>query len=162
MRGRRLGDMPLLGHPEQRPTPDQLIRPTRPGAKTIRVSRQWFNRAVRSRGGCGIADIRTSAKSGRILPTSDRIVNGRGERTGQTFQFGPQFGCAYEGSIYGRKCMPFRMSAPGWRPAGALSLAVGRQKPGFHRGGEMTPKEFAAKYVRLPLGDYVCLGRPGV
>ncbi len=28
---------------------------------------------------------------------------------------------------------------------------------GFHRDGEMTPKEFATKYVRLPLEDYVCL-----
>src|SRR6186997_3080923 len=27
----------------------------------------------------------------------------------------------------------------------------------FHRDGEMTPKEFAAKYVRLALDDYVCL-----
>ncbi len=35
---------------------------------------------------------------------------------------------------------------------------------GFHRDGEMTPKEFAAKYIRLPLSDYVCLvddPRPG-
>ena len=28
---------------------------------------------------------------------------------------------------------------------------------GFHRDGEMTPKEFAAKYINLPLDDYVCL-----
>jgi len=27
----------------------------------------------------------------------------------------------------------------------------------FHRDGEMTPKEFAAKYVGIPLEDYVCL-----
>lgn len=27
----------------------------------------------------------------------------------------------------------------------------------FHRDGEMTPKEFAAKYVTLPVDDYVCL-----
>lgn len=28
---------------------------------------------------------------------------------------------------------------------------------GFHRDGEMTPKEFAARYVTLPIEDYVCL-----
>jgi bleomycin hydrolase len=28
---------------------------------------------------------------------------------------------------------------------------------GFHRGGEMSPSEFAAEYVELPLEDYVCL-----
>jgi bleomycin hydrolase len=28
---------------------------------------------------------------------------------------------------------------------------------GFHRDGEMTPMEFAAKYVLLPLEEYVCL-----
>jgi len=28
---------------------------------------------------------------------------------------------------------------------------------GFHRDGEMTPKSFAAKYVGLPLEEYVCL-----
>jgi bleomycin hydrolase len=27
----------------------------------------------------------------------------------------------------------------------------------FHRDGEMTPREFAAKYVDLPVDDYVCL-----
>ncbi len=27
----------------------------------------------------------------------------------------------------------------------------------FHRDGELTPQEFAAKYVTLPLADYVCL-----
>jgi bleomycin hydrolase len=27
----------------------------------------------------------------------------------------------------------------------------------FHRDGEMTPQEFAAKYVQLPLEEYVCL-----
>ncbi len=27
----------------------------------------------------------------------------------------------------------------------------------FHRDGEMTPREFAAKYVTLPVDDYVCL-----
>jgi bleomycin hydrolase len=27
----------------------------------------------------------------------------------------------------------------------------------FHRGGTMTPQEFAAEYVELPLDDYVCL-----
>ena len=34
----------------------------------------------------------------------------------------------------------------------------------FHRDGEMTPQEFAAKYVTLPIDDYVCLvhdPRPG-
>ncbi len=28
---------------------------------------------------------------------------------------------------------------------------------GFHRDGEMTPQEFAQRYVTLPLDDYVCL-----
>jgi bleomycin hydrolase len=28
---------------------------------------------------------------------------------------------------------------------------------GFHRGGELSPGEFAAEYVELPLDDYVCL-----
>lgn len=28
---------------------------------------------------------------------------------------------------------------------------------GFHRDGWLTPTEFAQRYVRLPLGDYVCL-----
>lgn len=28
---------------------------------------------------------------------------------------------------------------------------------GFHRDGEMTPQEFAARYVTLPIEDYVCL-----
>jgi len=28
---------------------------------------------------------------------------------------------------------------------------------GFHRDGWMTPKEFAEKYVTIPLGDYVCV-----
>jgi bleomycin hydrolase len=28
---------------------------------------------------------------------------------------------------------------------------------GFHRDGELTPQEFAAKYVDLPLDEYVCL-----
>jgi bleomycin hydrolase len=28
---------------------------------------------------------------------------------------------------------------------------------GFHRDGDITPQEFAAKYVRLPLDEYVCL-----
>jgi bleomycin hydrolase len=28
---------------------------------------------------------------------------------------------------------------------------------GFHRDGEMTPRDFAAKYVLLPLEEYVCL-----
>ena len=27
----------------------------------------------------------------------------------------------------------------------------------FHRGGVMTPQAFAAKYIRLPIDDYVCL-----
>ncbi len=27
----------------------------------------------------------------------------------------------------------------------------------FHRDGVLTPREFAAKYVQLPIGDYVCL-----
>ena len=27
----------------------------------------------------------------------------------------------------------------------------------FHRDGEMTPQDFAAKYVTLPIDDYVCL-----
>ena len=27
----------------------------------------------------------------------------------------------------------------------------------FHRDGEMTPQEFAAKYAKLPLGDFACL-----
>jgi bleomycin hydrolase len=27
----------------------------------------------------------------------------------------------------------------------------------FHRDGEMTPQEFAAKYVQLPIAEYVCL-----
>jgi bleomycin hydrolase len=27
----------------------------------------------------------------------------------------------------------------------------------FHRDGELTPQEFAAKYVELPIADYVCL-----
>ncbi len=28
---------------------------------------------------------------------------------------------------------------------------------GFHRDGELTPQEFAARYVDLPIADYVCL-----
>lgn len=28
---------------------------------------------------------------------------------------------------------------------------------GFHRDGQLTPLEFAERYVRVPLGDYVCL-----
>ncbi len=35
---------------------------------------------------------------------------------------------------------------------------------GFHRDGMLTPQEFAAKYVELPINDYVCLvhdPRPG-
>ncbi len=34
----------------------------------------------------------------------------------------------------------------------------------FHRDDEMTPQEFAAKYITLPIDDYVCLvhdPRPG-
>jgi len=27
----------------------------------------------------------------------------------------------------------------------------------FHRDGELTPQEFAARYAELPIGDYVCL-----
>src|SRR5262249_59223094 len=28
---------------------------------------------------------------------------------------------------------------------------------GFHRDGEMTPQEFAGRYIPLPLDEYVCL-----